>query len=166
MSQKVIVLYRPVRFARPHRRRQCATLLAVRPMGADRHRGWLARQFSSSPERPRSLERFHLLSPEPNNWRSVHQHETPTIAGADASCTLTGALAGVPTEHEIGVQTRFDAINLLLTDTYQRGWLSTIRQDYVKEDSIGVYAQETAHWSDWCKTYRNSPRFLCGLRQP
>jgi hypothetical protein len=79
---------------------------------------------------------------------------------------LTGALAGVPTEHEIGVQTRFDAINLLLTDTYQRGWLSTIRQDYVKEDSIGVYAQETAHWSDWCKTYRNSPRFLCGLRQP
>jgi outer membrane receptor protein involved in Fe transport len=50
------------------------------------------------------------------------------------------------------VQTRFDAINLLLADTYQRGWLSTIRQDDVKEGSIGVYAQQTAHWSDWCKT--------------
>ena len=65
---------------------------------------------------------------------------------------MTGIFAGVPTENEIGVQTRFDAINLLLTDTFERGCLSTIRQDDVKEGSIGVYAQQTAHWSDWCKT--------------
>ena len=81
-----------------------------------------------------------------------HQHETRTFAGADASYTLTSLFAGMPTEHEIGVQTRFDAINLLLTDTYQRGWLSTIRQDDVKEGSIAIYAQQTTHWSDWCKT--------------
>jgi uncharacterized protein (DUF302 family) len=48
----------------------------VQSVDAMAARGWLARQFSSSPERPQSLERFHLLSPEPNIWRSVHQHET------------------------------------------------------------------------------------------
>ena len=58
----------------------------------------------------------------------------------------------MPTENEVGIQIRFDAINLLLTDTFERGFLSTIRQDYVKEGSVGVYAQQTAHWSDWCKT--------------
>jgi hypothetical protein len=42
-----------------------------------------------------------------------HQHETRTFGGADASYILTGNIAGVPTENEIGVQTRFDAINLL-----------------------------------------------------
>ena len=95
---------------------------------------------------------FTYFLQNPTFGDQFHQHETRTIAGADASYTLTSIFAGVPTEHEIGVQTRFDAINLLLTDTFQRGWLSTIRQDNVKEGSIGVYAQQTSHWSDWCKT--------------
>ena len=95
---------------------------------------------------------FTYFLQNPTLGDQFHQHETRTFAGADASYTLTSVFAGVPTEHEIGVQTRFDAINLLLTDTYHRGWLSTIRQDDVKEGSIGVYAQQTAHWSDWCKT--------------
>ena len=54
-----------------------------------------------------------------------HQHETRTFGGVYASYTLTSNIAGVPTEHEIGVQTRFDAINLLLTNTYERAYLST-----------------------------------------
>ncbi|MGH6863164.1 MAG: TonB-dependent receptor, partial [Methylocella sp.] len=95
---------------------------------------------------------FTYFLQDPIHGDQFHQHETRTLAGGDASYTLTGTLAGVPAEHEIGVQTRFDNIDLLLTDTQQRQYLSTIRQDYVKEGSIGVYAQQTLHWSDWCKT--------------
>src|ERR1700730_17564489 len=95
---------------------------------------------------------FTFFRQDPIHGDQFHQHETRTLAGGDASYTLTGIFAGVPTEHEIGVQTRFDAINLLLTNSQQRQFLSTIRQDDVKEGSVGVFAQQTAHWSDWCKT--------------
>jgi outer membrane receptor protein involved in Fe transport len=80
-----------------------------------------------------------------------HQHETRTLAGANASYTLSNVIAGIPTETTFGVQSRFDDINLLLTNTYQRHWLSTTRQDHVREGSIGFYAQQTYHWSEWCK---------------
>ena len=94
---------------------------------------------------------YYLENPYPIGDQ-FHQHETRTFGGVYGSYTLTGNIAGVPTENEIGVQTRFDAINLLLDNTYERGFLSPIRQDTVDEGSIGVYAQQTAHWSDWCKT--------------
>ncbi len=95
---------------------------------------------------------FTYFLQDPIFGDQFHQHETRTFGGVNASYTLTNNIAGVPTEYEIGVQTRFDAINLLLSNTYERAYLSTIRQDYVQEGSIGVYAQQTAHWSDWCKT--------------
>jgi len=95
---------------------------------------------------------FTYFLQNPTLGDQFHQHETRTFGGVYASYTLTGNIAGVPTENEIGVQTRFDGINLLLTNTYERAYLSTIRQDIVDEGSIGVYAQQTAHWSDWCKT--------------
>ncbi len=95
---------------------------------------------------------FTYFLQNPTLGDQFHQHETRTFGGVYASYTLTSNIAGVPTENEIGVQTRFDAINLLLSNTYERAYLSTIRQDIVDEGSIGVYAQQTAHWSDWCKT--------------
>ncbi|HXW70298.1 MAG TPA: TonB-dependent receptor [Methylocella sp.] len=81
-----------------------------------------------------------------------HQHESRTFGGLYASYTRNENISGVPTENEIGIQTRFDGINLLLDNTYERGFLSPIRSDVVNEGSIGVYLQQTAHWSDWCKT--------------
>jgi len=40
-----------------------------------------------------------------------------------------------------GVQTRYDDIDLALTDTFQRSFLSNVRSDRVGEGSVGVYAQ-------------------------
>jgi outer membrane receptor for Fe3+-dicitrate len=95
---------------------------------------------------------FTYFLVNPTLGDQFHQHETRTFGGVYAFYTLSSNIGGVPSENEIGIQTRFDAINLLLTNTYERGFLSTIRQDYVDEGSIGVYAQQTVHWSDWCKT--------------
>jgi len=52
----------------------------------------------------------------------------------------------------LGIQTRYDAINLGLAGTYQRAYLSNIRSDKVDEGSMGVFAEATVHWSTWLKT--------------
>jgi outer membrane receptor protein involved in Fe transport len=58
----------------------------------------------------------------------------------------------LPTETEIGVQSREDDIRLDLNDTVQRQFLAPIRSDAVQEGSIGVFAQNTLHWTDWLRT--------------
>jgi outer membrane receptor protein involved in Fe transport len=81
-----------------------------------------------------------------------HQHDDRIMAGANASRTLNGSLSGLPMETTIGAQTRYDDINLALTDTFQRSFLSNVRSDDVAEGSIGVYVQNTVKWTDWLKT--------------
>ena len=55
-------------------------------------------------------------------------------------------------ETTFGVQTRYDDIDLGLTDTYQRSFLSNVRSDKVEEASVGVYVENTVHWTDWFRT--------------
>ena len=74
------------------------------------------------------------------------------MAGADASRTLNSLFAGLPMQTTFGVQTRYDAIDLALTDTFQRSFLSNVRSDRVGEGSVGVYGQNTVRWTDWLKT--------------
>jgi outer membrane receptor protein involved in Fe transport len=61
-------------------------------------------------------------------------------------------VAGRPAETTFGIQTRYDDIALGLTDTYQRMFLSNIRSDKVGEGSVGIYTQQTVHWTDWYRT--------------
>jgi outer membrane receptor protein involved in Fe transport len=63
-----------------------------------------------------------------------------------------GSLAGLPTETTFGIQTRYDAIDLALTDTFQRTFLANIRSDKVGEGSVGIYAEHTVHWTSWFRT--------------
>jgi hypothetical protein len=58
----------------------------------------------------------------------------------------------MPTETTFGVQTRYDAISLGLTDTYQRTFLANIRSDNVGEGSVGIYGENTIHWTKWFRT--------------
>ncbi len=81
-----------------------------------------------------------------------HQHDDRVMTGANASRTLNGSFAGRPMETTFGIQTRYDAINLGLTDTFQRSFLSNVRSDIVGEGSVGIYAQNTVHWTDWLRT--------------
>jgi outer membrane receptor protein involved in Fe transport len=62
-----------------------------------------------------------------------------------------------PTETVFGVQSRYDDINVSLTDTVQRQFLSNVRSDLVKEASVGVYGQSTIYWTPWLRT-------IAGLR--
>lgn len=55
-------------------------------------------------------------------------------------------------ETEIGVQSRYDDIRLDLTNTVRRQFLSPIRSDSVQQGSVGIFVQNTLHWTDWLRT--------------
>ncbi|MGY3390745.1 outer membrane receptor protein involved in Fe transport [Bradyrhizobium sp. USDA 3311] len=81
-----------------------------------------------------------------------HQHDDRLMAGANISRTLNGSFAGLPMQTTLGLQSRYDAIDLALTNTVQRSYLSRVRSDQVGEGSVGVYAENTLRWTDWLRT--------------
>ena len=95
---------------------------------------------------------FTYLLTNPTEGDQFHQHDDRIVAGAKVARTLKGSLDGLPIETALGIQTRYDAINLGLTDTYHRAFLANIRSDKVDEGSVGIYAENTVHWSQWLRT--------------
>jgi outer membrane receptor protein involved in Fe transport len=81
-----------------------------------------------------------------------HQHDDRVMAGGNASRTLNGSFAGLPMQTTIGLQARYDAIQLALSDTFQRSFLSNVRSDRVGEGSIAMYFENTVRWTDWLRT--------------
>ena len=95
---------------------------------------------------------FTYFLNDPVNGDQFHQHDDRLLIGANASRSFNGSLAGLRTETNFGIHTRYDNIDLSLTDTFQRYLLSVVRSDRVDEGSVGVYAENTIHWTDWFRT--------------
>jgi hypothetical protein len=81
-----------------------------------------------------------------------HQHDDRLMTGANVARTLNGSFAGLPMQTTFGLQSRYDAVDLALTKTFQRGFLSNVRSDRVGEGSVGVHAESTVRWTDWLRT--------------
>jgi hypothetical protein len=95
---------------------------------------------------------FTYFLTDPILGDQFHQHDSRIVTGANAARTLNGSLAGFATESTIGIQTRYDDIDVGLTDTFRRTFLSNIRTDKVQEGSAAIYAESTLHWTDWLRT--------------
>jgi hypothetical protein len=81
------------------------------------------------------------------------QTDGRVIGGASASKTFFGAvLGGFKSETTLGVQTRYDDISVGLFKTKERVLLDMVRDDKVREASIGVFAEHTLRWTDWLRT--------------
>jgi outer membrane receptor protein involved in Fe transport len=125
--------------------------LSARAAGTDDDGSWKANAFAVKS----GLDLFNNFTYFLNNptlGDQFHQHDNRIMAGANGSRTFDGWFAGRPTQTTFGIQTRYDDIRLALTDTYRRSFLSNVRSDKVAEASVGVYAQNTVHWTDWLKT--------------
>lgn len=81
-----------------------------------------------------------------------HQRDSRVIGGLNASHTFNHVFAGLPMETEVGVQSRYDDIRVSLSNTYQRQFVSGTRDDKVQEGSVGLFVQNTVHWTDWLRT--------------
>ncbi|MDD1533172.1 MULTISPECIES: TonB-dependent receptor [unclassified Bradyrhizobium] len=95
---------------------------------------------------------FTYFLSDPVLGDQFHQHDDRLMAGANVSRTLDGSLAGLPMQTTLGLQSRYDAIDLALSNTFQRGFLSNVRSDKVGEGSVGLYAENTVRWTDWLRT--------------
>jgi outer membrane receptor protein involved in Fe transport len=95
---------------------------------------------------------FTYFLTDPVNSDQFHQHDDRILGGVNASHTFESRFAGLPMETEIGVQSRYDDIRLDLNNSLQRQFLSPIRSDAVREGSVGVFFQNTLHWTDWLRT--------------
>jgi outer membrane receptor protein involved in Fe transport len=114
--------------------------------------GWWKANFYAVRSTLDLYNNFTWFLNDPVNGDQFHQHDGRTMMGGNSSRTLQGTIGGVRTETTLGIQTRYDDIDLGLTNTFQRTFLSNIRSDRVGESSIGVYAENTLHWTDWLRT--------------
>ena len=89
---------------------------------------------------------------DPVNGDQFHQLDDRIYGGVGASRTVNGTLLNRPTETMFGVQSRYDDITVGLSNTTQRLFLSNILVDHVNEGNVGIYAQNTMHWTDWFRT--------------
>jgi outer membrane receptor protein involved in Fe transport len=125
--------------------------LSARIAGTDDAGSWKANAYVVKSELDLFNNFTYFLS-NPTLGDQFHQHDDRVMTGVNASRTLNGSFAGRRMETTFGIQTRYDDINLALTDTYQRSFLSNVRSDKVDEGSVSIYAQNTVHWTDWFRT--------------
>ena len=87
-----------------------------------------------------------------DNGDQFHQHDDRVYGGAGASRTIDGSWFDKPTETVFGVQSRYDDIDLGLSNTVQRQLLSNVLLDHVGEGNVGIYGENTVRWTDWLRT--------------
>ncbi|MGY3531600.1 TonB-dependent receptor [Bradyrhizobium sp. USDA 4452] len=95
---------------------------------------------------------FTYFLDDPINGDQFSQTDRRTVYGFDAGHAADIRIAGIDTQTRVGVQTRYDDINVGLFKTAQREILSTVRNDQVQESSVALWADSTARWTDWLRT--------------
>ena len=95
---------------------------------------------------------YAWVTNDPVNGDQFHQHDDRVYAGAGASRSFNGTLFSLPSQTVFGLQTRYDDINLGLSNTVERQFLSNTLFDHVNEGNVGIYAQNTTRWTDWWRT--------------
>ncbi|WP_420971938.1 TonB-dependent receptor [Bradyrhizobium sp. B120] len=95
---------------------------------------------------------FTYFLDDPVNGDQFSQTDKRTVYGFDASHAADIRIAGIDTQTRVGVQTRYDDINVGLFKTAQREILSSVRNDQVQEGSVALWADTTARWTDWLRT--------------
>jgi outer membrane receptor protein involved in Fe transport len=95
---------------------------------------------------------YFLDDPSNTIGDQFSQGDKRTILGFHGSHTFKGRLGVFDSETKVGIQGRSDDIDVALTKTIQRVTYADVRRDKVREDSIGLYAENTTRLTDWLRT--------------
>jgi outer membrane receptor protein involved in Fe transport len=95
---------------------------------------------------------YFLDDPTDKIGDQFSQGDKRTILGFHGSHTFKGRLGVFDSETKVGIQGRSDDIDVALTKTVERVTYADIRRDKVREDSIGLYAENTTRLTDWLRT--------------
>jgi len=90
---------------------------------------------------------------DPIDGDQFHQSERRSMFGMNATRAWVGKLGGSDMTNKVGLQWRYDHVDpLALTETVQRQFVDTIRQDDVKEGSVGLFAENSVQWTSWLRS--------------
>ncbi len=95
---------------------------------------------------------FTYYMEDPVNGDQFQQVDNRRTYGLKASRSWLTPFANVDSETEVGVQIRYDDIDVSLHKTKERQRLSTVRADQVGLGAYGVFAKNDARWNDWLRT--------------
>ncbi|WP_402718407.1 TonB-dependent receptor [Janthinobacterium rivuli] len=96
---------------------------------------------------------FTYFLADPVAGDQFQQSERRTVAGVNASESWTTQLFGLPLRNKLGVQARYDRLSPVgLYNTVERVRQSTVREDRVREASIGLYGENTVQWLPWLRS--------------
>ncbi|MBC9879619.1 TonB-dependent receptor [Bradyrhizobium sp. INPA01-394B] len=125
--------------------------LSSRIAGTDELGAWKANAYLVKSSLDLYNDFTYYLS-DPVLGDQFHQHDGRLVLGGAASRSFLGSIGGLPTETVVGVQARYDDIDVTLTNTYRRSFVSNVRSDKVGESSVSIYAENTVHWASWLRT--------------
>ena len=101
---------------------------------------------------------FTYFLANPATGDQFQQSERRTVAGVNTSESWNTQLFGLSLRNKLGVQARYDRVSPVgLYNTVDRVRQSTVREDNVREASIGLYGENTTQWLPWL-------RFVAGVR--
>jgi TonB-dependent Receptor Plug Domain len=95
---------------------------------------------------------FTYFLDDPVNGDQFQQSDKRFILGLKASNTFNHMFAGFAAETQVGLQVRYDNIQVGLFNTVSRTPISTVLQDHVNETSIGLYGQTGITWNGWFRS--------------
>ena len=93
----------------------------------------------------------HLLL-DPVNGDQEAQNDRRTFAGGEGSVSYAATLFGIDTLTTAGLQGRYDHIYVDRRFTVQRRDIGVLRADRVDESSVGIYLENTTHWTPWFRS--------------
>lgn len=101
---------------------------------------------------------FTYFLHDPVRGDQFEQVDRRLVGGGGLSHELDGAWFGAETAHTVGLQARLDYVPVVgLYATRARQRLSTVREDRVRESSLGLYYENRTQWIDGLRS-------LAGLR--
>ena len=96
---------------------------------------------------------FTYFLANPAAGDQFQQSERRTVAGVNTSESWTTQLFGLPLRNKLGVQARVDRPSPVgLYGTMERIRQGTLREDRVREASVGVYGENTVQWLPWLRS--------------
>ncbi len=95
---------------------------------------------------------FTFFLDDTTNGDQFHQADRRQIYGLRPNLAWAGKLWGAESTTRVGLQLRYDDIDVTLTNTASRQFVSLTRQDHVGEGTAGVFAENATQWTRWFRS--------------
>jgi hypothetical protein len=95
---------------------------------------------------------FTFFLDDATHGDQFHQADRRVVYGLRPTLTWGGTLGGAESVTRAGLQMRYDSIDVTLTSTENRDFVSLTRQDNVGEATTGVFVDNSTQWTSWFRS--------------